>query len=114
MAFSNIDSTMRAEYSFVDHYGQQVTGTVNGSEFMTDDTTPGMIVVVNKQVLADAREEVTVNVYNAEGELVASATDSVESYVNRNADNPNMKAEEKDLHQKIMRFANSAYNFFHE
>ena len=56
-------------------------------------------------VLADARGLVTVKVYNGETE-VASVVESVESYIAR-------KSTESPLFEYIMKFADSAYAYFH-
>ena len=57
-------------------------------------------------VVADCRQLVTVKVYNAEDAEVASAVDSIESYVARNVD-------KKDIYRAILKFGVSANYYFH-
>ena len=69
------------------------------------DFIDGYGVELSAIVLADARALVTCTVYNESDEVLASVTDSVESYVARSSDDA--------LFTCIMKFADSAYNFFH-
>ena len=52
--------------------------------------------------LSDASQLVTVTVYNEDGTVYGTATDSVESYVAR------MSTSDTDLYMSIMKFATSA------
>ncbi len=79
--FQNIDTDCYAVYTYAKHTGVVV-----------EETTPvvavgGSIygVFVEDLDAADGRALVTVTVYNADGEEVAYAADSVESYVARNS-----------------------------
>ena len=81
---------------------------VEGSEFEKYGTSGDIYkVVVDDIVLADAKQLVTVTVYNADGTTYGAASDSVESYVARvaNTGDPN------GLYANIMKFATSAYNY---
>ncbi len=100
LAFRNVDESCYAVYSFTSHNGEERTVTVEGEDFID-----GNIVEVDTIVLADARQMITCTVYNAENEEIASVTDSVESYVARTPGN--------DLSIAILKFATSAYNYFH-
>ena len=107
VAFKNIDQSMRAVISYVDHYGNAKKIDVAGSEFELNNGA--YVIYVNSTVVADARQDVTVTVYNGET-AVASATDSVESYVARA-----MASEDSDpLFEMIMKFADSAYVYLHK
>ncbi len=79
--FTGIDEDCYAEYSYMSHTGVQKTGTVpivkvGGSIYGA---------FIEDQDAADGRNLVTVKVYDADGEEVASAADSVEGYVARNS-----------------------------
>ena len=64
------------------------------------------IVTINQIVLGDAKCPVTVTVYDADGNVHGSATDSVESYVARN-----LTAATGTLNMAIMKFSASAVNY---
>lgn len=105
--FNNIPadrSNVKAVISFTDHYDRAQEFTVSSDKFVQyNSTVTG--VVVDKLVVADCRQPVEVKVYNGET-LIASATDSFESYTARsNSDNP--------IYESIMKFATAAYNYFH-
>ena len=99
--FRNITREMHAEVSFTDHYGKDHTYTVSGSEFKQNGQLLG--VVVDKLVVADARQMVTVKLYNGKT-LLSTVSDSIESYAAR------MNGE---LFETIMKLAESAYQMFH-
>ena len=105
MYFTNITAEDHAVVTFTDHYGNEKTVEIAGSEFKANGSRFG--VVVDQLAVADARQMVTCTVYNAQGEEIASAVDSVESYVARASGHD-------PLFQKIMKFSVSAYNYFHE
>jgi hypothetical protein len=92
--------------TFTDHYGNAKTVRVEGEEFkqLTNDTD--WYVPVRGVVVADCRQLVSVTVYNANGEEVATGTDSIESYVSRNMD-------KKSIYMAIMKFGVAAYASFH-
>ena len=106
VAFKNIDQSMHAVISYVDHYGETKEIEVDGAEFELNNGA--YVIYVSSIVVADARQDVTVTVYDGET-VVAYATDSVESYVARamagNSSDP--------LFEMIMKFADSAYAYLH-
>ena len=55
-------------------------------------------------VVADARQLITITMYNADGTVYSTFVESVESYCARIGG---------DLNIAIMKFATSAYNIFH-
>ena len=77
---------------------------MTGSEFVKYTDTM-FAVKVEGIVVADARQDVTVTIYDGDT-VVTSATDSIESYTAR-------KANENPLYLAILRFADAAYNSFH-
>ncbi len=101
IGFNNIDKTCHAEYSYISHSsGETKTVQVAGENFITIGKIVG--VAITEPVVADCRNVVTVTVYNADGEVVASAADSVESYANRMSTGG-------DLFEMIMKFSDSTY-----
>ena len=65
-------------------------------------------VIVDDIVLADARQLVTVTVYDADGNVYGQCADSVESYVRRG-----INSIYSDLLVSTMKFADSAYDYLH-
>ncbi len=101
-------ASMYAMVTFEDYKGKAYEVRVEGSEFIKM-TTDLYGVVVDDIVLADAKQMVTITVYNADGSEFGSAADSVASYVAR------AEASGTDtygLYANIMKFAASAYNYF--
>ena len=97
--FRNCKADMYAKVIFTDYTGKVKTiekslVPYSGSIYK---------VVVDDVVLADAFCTVTVTVYNADGTIHGSATDSVESYMAR--------ADELALNDAIMKFAYSAKQY---
>lgn len=94
-----------AEVTYTDHYGKEKECKVNGEDFIKyNATTWG--VTVDTLVVADCRQPVTVKVYDDSGEMLAFATDSVESYAARRGENDALSV-------AIMTFADAAYHKFH-
>jgi hypothetical protein len=103
--FNNITTDMYAVVSFTDHKGVVHETRVEGSSFSKyNDTTYG--VVVDELVVADGDELVTVTVYDAEGNVVASGSDSVNSYAAR-------QMGEDVLYEMVAKFTKSAHTYLH-
>ena len=79
LKFNNINSSMYAIVEFTDYIGRPVTDRVEGSEFLGD----GTVVVVDQVVAADYDSDVTVTIYDANDNTVASVVESVASYIAR-------------------------------
>ena len=77
--FNGIDSSMYAIVKFTNHTGREVEARVEGSTFLYS----GTVVVVDQVVAADYNRDVTITVYDADGNAVASAVESVASYIAR-------------------------------
>ena len=90
---------MYAVVTYTDHNGKSVSNTL-----AVENNAGFTMVSVNSLAIADYRTLVTCTVYNADGEIVGSAVDSMESYVARSGN---------DLGAAIMRFGASAYAYFH-
>ena len=103
--FTNSSTDMYAIVSFTDHYGTEQNVRIEGSEFIKYNSTT-YAVPITAMVVADARCIVSCQLYTAGGTLVGSASDSMESYIAR-------MNETGALYESIMKFADSAYAYFH-
>ncbi len=105
MYFTSITPDMYAVISFTDHKGNVHENRVEGDAFSKyNSTTYG--VVVDDLVVADGDQLVTVRVYNADGSLVANASDTINSYaVRQGGSDP--------LYEMVEKFTASAYAYFH-
>jgi len=101
-----VDETYYATYSYKDHYGKLKVGRIEGEDF----GTLGGVTAINMdtQVLADARQPFTLEVWNEENERVAYVYDSLEAYIYRA-----LIKYENDLFVAIMKFADAAYAMLH-
>lgn len=79
--FKNITTNMYAKVSYTDFYGQSQTLTVQGKEFVQNGSYYG--VRLDDLVMAEYKNVVSVKIYNSADQLVASGSDSVESYLAR-------------------------------
>ena len=94
---------MYAEVTFTDHYGDVVKQTLTPEDLQGSFTQ----VHVTGMAIADYQALVTCELYDAEGNLVGNAVDSMESYAARNADKLG------EIVQAIMKLGASAYAYFH-
>jgi hypothetical protein len=99
MAFGNCQEGYTAKVIFTDYLGAVKTvnkqlAPVSGNIYM---------VSVDDIVLADAFSPVTVTVYDADGNVHGTATDSVESYIAR--------TNKGEINEAIMKFAYSAREY---
>ena len=105
VAFTGLDRTMYAQYTYRDHNNKVQIVTVAGSEFIEVSGLYG--IELSKLVYADARQIVTVQIYNSQGALLSTVQDSIESYVNRSgATDP--------LFDALMKFTDSAKAYLHQ
>ncbi len=102
--FKNLTTDMYAVVSFTDHYNNPQEFTVNGEDFRYNSGYLG--VAIETMVAADARCPITVTIYNADGSVYGTATDSIESYSARITKDP-------EQYQAVMKFADSCYNILH-
>lgn len=105
MAFRGVTQGMYAEVSFTNHKGRVIKEAAR----MDIEGSIG-IVRVDQIAVADGRTLVTVTVYNADGSVYGTATDSLEGYIARVSGN---EPENAALYEKIMMFSDSSYNFLH-
>ena len=106
--FEQITRDMYAVVSFTNHYGDAKTFRIEGSDFELYNSSNSIYrIYIEQMVLADARQLITCTVYNKDGSVAASASDSIESYIAR-------MSSTGALYEAIMKFADSAYKFFHK
>ena len=104
MYFKGITPDMHATVSYEKHNGDKMEVAVNGADFVKfNDTVYG--IRANTLVVADAQQPVTVTVYDANDQVVASGTDSIASYLSRSTTIG-------ELGQAILKFAASAEIYF--
>ena len=104
VAFRGLNRSMSAKVEFTDHYGNKVSENVSGSEFGVSGSF--FYINIDELVIADARQVITITVYNADGSVYTTCQESIEDYLAR-GDSVN------NLYAAIMRFADSAYAYLH-
>lgn len=104
MYFENINRDMTARITYVDHNGKARERTVSGSKFITKGALLG--VDVTGLAVADGKQLIKCEILDSNGKVVASAQDSVESYIARMLDS-------SSLFGATMKFVAAAYNYFH-
>ena len=101
--FTGSGEGLTAVASYVDHYGKPQT--VEVKEF--DASWTGHYGVhVDTLAVADFARPVEIQVRNAQGEVLASATDSIASYAAR-------MSKQNDIYEAMVKFGASSYAFFH-
>ena len=104
MYFSNVTEDMYAIVTFTNHKNQEKNIRIEGSSFITNKAYKQ--IVIEEAVVADARRDITCTIYDTDGNVVASMTDSMASYVAR------MSAT-VPVGIPMLKFADSAYAYFH-
>ena len=102
--FNDVPRDGYAKISFTNHNGTKVESTVAGSDYLVASSTMS-VIVVDELTIPDARKLVTCEVYDKDGNLLDSVTDSIESYVFRGTTG--------EIDEAVLKFADSAYNYFH-
>ena len=101
--FTNLTDDMTATVTFDDHLGQPREVVVPGTDFITNGKCK--VINVSEIVAADGRQPVTCTIRSGD-QVVASVTDSLESYVARmSGDYPWL--------MEIMKFSDSARSYLH-
>lgn len=103
--FENIDPSMHAVVTYYDYYGTLQTIQVAGSDFVDYGSYYG--IRVDTLVMAEYQKLVTVKVYNSANQLVASASDSVESYLSRQQNDSYLYPEIAKALSSALAYANS-------
>ena len=107
--FENVTAGMYAEVSYKDHYGRPVEKTIQYADFVVENNGQH-VVAIDTLVVADGSQIVTCTMYNADGTVFDTCTESVESYVYI------MRVHNLDtygLYEAIMKFVDSSYSYFH-
>ena len=109
--FSGLDGkdpgSMYAQIRFTDTLGKQYDYSIPGDRWEPYGASGNICkIVVDKLVMSDANQAVTVLVYDENGDLFGSCSDSMASYIKRN-ENSAMAP----VYDSIMRFSASAYNY---
>ena len=91
--------------TYRDHYGEPVQLRIDAA-VKPYDADHGYVSVPGLAV-ADYSQEVTCKVHNAQGDVIAWATDSIEGYAHR------MSGSLPEIVDAIVKFGCSAYNYFH-
>lgn len=99
--FQDLSAATHAVVAYTDHYGENHELTIDSSEFYARGELLG--VVVDQLVVADCSVLVSCEVYTGET-VIASASDSVESYVARGAGG--------STYTDMLKFAVSARTYF--
>ena len=100
--FSGLTADMTAKVEFTNHRGTKISETVAPVKL----DNGAYAIEVNQIVAADGRIPVTVTVYDADGNVYGSATDSMESYIAR-------MGTTDPLYAAIMMFSDAAYAYLH-
>ena len=109
--FKNVTDDMYAVVTFKNHYGDDVTTTVYFADFYCHNQNNNTYSVpVDELVFADLYQVVTCEMYNGEGELVGTVTESIASYLSYMIQEGR---DETGLYEAAMKFANAGYNLFH-
>jgi len=103
-----VTSDMYAEVSYTNHTGTAVKNTVAFSEF-TYRGSGIYSVPVDGLVVADGGQVATVKLYKADGTLVGTVTESIESYIKFQL----TIGDANGLYDATAKFITSAYNYFH-
>lgn len=105
LAFSGLTEDMYAVYTYIDNKGLNRAYRIEGKDFVVSD---GKLagVELSKLVYADARCLVNVTIYNADGTVYGTASDSIESCCQRSTTG-------NDVFLSLMKFADSAKIYLH-
>ena len=102
---ATIDAAAYAMVTFTDHYNKAQEKRVEAADFEVYSTSAKYVVVEGMSV-ADSFAPITVTLHSADGTVLSTTVDSVESYIFR-------MGTADAVYPAIMKLANSAYNFFH-
>ena len=104
IAFRGLTTDMYAIVDYNDHYGAPKNYRIEGTEFGLSGSY--YYLDIDTLVVADARQVITVTIYNADGSVYTTCQESIEDYLAR-------RSSVSDLFGAIMRYADAAYDYFH-
>ncbi len=103
---SVINKAAYAVATYTNHYGNVKSMTYQAEEFITYNASMKYVPVSGMSV-ADFGQPVTVKLYDADGKVLSTSVDSLESYIARMAEGGD------EIFEAVMKFAAGAYNYFH-
>ena len=104
VAFKGLTPDMYAVVEYTSHHPQVKSITIQGSEF---GILNGVYYLnIDELVCADARQVVTITIYNADGSVYTTCQESLEDYLAR-------QSSLSDVYQKAMQFFDSCYAYLH-
>ena len=104
VAFKNVTSDMYATVEFTNHNGDVIKLDYAPEDFTMSKTTG--IIDIDALVIADARQEFVITVYNADGSVADVSYESIENYC--------AMANVAGLPVKLIAYADSAYAWLHK
>lgn len=105
--FNNITEGMSAKVSYTDHYENAINYTVSFDEFIESNGYYG--VCVDELVIADSNQDVTITIYDSEGNVYSTLVESMNSYLRRAID----ARGEDSIYGKTAKFTAAAYDMLH-
>ena len=106
LVFNNIENREYAMITYTNHRGVEVSERVEKADFYDYGSGGIYGIRINTLLVADGDQLVEVNVYDAEGNVIASGSDSMDGYAARNL-------EKAAINEAIAKFTESAYAYFH-
>ena len=105
VAFNGLTPEMSAKVEFTKHDKTEPTViNIAGTEFGKSGNM--YYVPINALVVADARQVITITIYNADGSEYTTCQESIEDYLAR-------RSSVSELFAATMKFADSAYAYLH-
>ena len=104
VAFAGLTDDMSARVQFTGHKGNVVDRTVAGKDFGVNGSF--RYILIDDLVIADARQEITITIYNTDGSVYTVCQESIQDYLAR-------RSSVSSLFETIMKFADSAYAYLH-
>ena len=116
-----LDGVEKAIITYVNHTGKSFKVEIGVDEFKTEIKRERSIYAIHLGTLvaADARQMLTCKLYNADGEVIAYAKDSIESYCARAIAGLSAMSSEDyakqsfgiEFYQALMKYSTSAYEY---
>ena len=111
----------KAVITYVNHTGKEFVIEIAAADFGSDEKHSEQLVVIHLDTLvaADARQMLTCKIFDADGNVLAYATDSIESYCARaiagleimNIDEYSDNSFKIEFYQALMKYSMAAYDY---